>query len=283
MGADRRKMKKLKKAKQAAPREHLFPSEYEWHVHLAAKGMAERDTYPMPKSVTTAEGFYEIMAGAALEATGLRALLGRAVQAERELELLREELQLGDAKAAMGRHVAQGRHAPRSRPPAAPAAAALATERARTPVGASIPTSSGPVDPSPPSVSPPSSPSMPGSPTPNAVPAGRRAKRPASSAREPTVTLRIPVLAKGGLRGLANMRHVGRVGHTLLALPHGLWVWTRKVVLRRPDRVACPQCGARHPTTYGGEPCLICQSKLPSDLSRPDDGSVLTPSNLLPA
>jgi hypothetical protein len=46
-------------------------SDYEHYVHLAAKGMAERDTYPMPKSVTTAEAFYEVMAAAALDATGL--------------------------------------------------------------------------------------------------------------------------------------------------------------------------------------------------------------------
>ena len=30
-------------------------SDYEWLVELAAKGMAERDNHPMPKSVTTPE------------------------------------------------------------------------------------------------------------------------------------------------------------------------------------------------------------------------------------
>ena len=30
-------------------------SDYEWHVELAAKGLAQRDKYPMPPSVTTAE------------------------------------------------------------------------------------------------------------------------------------------------------------------------------------------------------------------------------------
>ena len=50
-------------------------SDYEWYVELAGKGLAERDRFPMPPSVTTPGGFYEIMAGAALDAIGLRALL----------------------------------------------------------------------------------------------------------------------------------------------------------------------------------------------------------------
>src|SRR6516165_12780233 len=61
-------------------------SNYEWHVELAAKGLAQRDKRPMPPSVTTPEGFYEIMAGAALDAAGLRDLLERVARAERNLE-----------------------------------------------------------------------------------------------------------------------------------------------------------------------------------------------------
>ena len=60
-------------------------SDYEWLVELAAKGMAERDNHPMPKSVTTPEAFYEIMARAALEAIGLRTLLEEFARAEQEL------------------------------------------------------------------------------------------------------------------------------------------------------------------------------------------------------
>jgi hypothetical protein len=61
-------------------------SEYDWQVELAAKGMAERDNHPMPKSVTTPEAFYRVMAGAALDAIDLRALLNRMTRAERYLE-----------------------------------------------------------------------------------------------------------------------------------------------------------------------------------------------------
>jgi hypothetical protein len=72
--------------------------DYEWHVELAAKGLAQRDKRPMPMSVTTPEEFYEVMAGAALEATGLRALLERLARAERELEI-QDALSPADAKA----------------------------------------------------------------------------------------------------------------------------------------------------------------------------------------
>jgi hypothetical protein len=60
-------------------------SDYESLVDLAAKGMAERDHHPMPKSVTTPEAFYEIMARAALEAMGLQTLLEEVARAEQEL------------------------------------------------------------------------------------------------------------------------------------------------------------------------------------------------------
>jgi hypothetical protein len=64
-------------------------SDFEWQVELAAKGLRERDQYPMPKSVTTPEAFYEVMAGAALEAIDLPALLDRLASVEEELETLR--------------------------------------------------------------------------------------------------------------------------------------------------------------------------------------------------
>src|ERR1700722_13475618 len=61
-------------------------SDYEWLVELAAKGMAERDNHPMPKSVTTPEAFYEVMARAAPDAAGLQALLEQLRRAEQELK-----------------------------------------------------------------------------------------------------------------------------------------------------------------------------------------------------
>jgi hypothetical protein len=80
-------------------------SDYEWHVELAAEGLAQRDKRPMPMSVTTPEEFYEVMAGAALEASGLRALLERVARAERELEI-QDALSRADAKAQ--RHPSPG-------------------------------------------------------------------------------------------------------------------------------------------------------------------------------
>jgi hypothetical protein len=61
-------------------------SDYEWLVELAAKGMAERDNHPMPKSVTTPEAFYEVMARAALDAMGLQTLLEELARAEQEVK-----------------------------------------------------------------------------------------------------------------------------------------------------------------------------------------------------
>ena len=69
-------------------------SDYEWLVELAAKGMAERDNHPMPKSVTTPEAFYEVMARAALDAIGLQALLGELAGAEQELKNADDESDL---------------------------------------------------------------------------------------------------------------------------------------------------------------------------------------------
>ncbi len=61
-------------------------SDYESLVELAAKGMAERDSHPMPRSVTTPEAFYEVMARAALDAVGLQALLEELAGAVQELD-----------------------------------------------------------------------------------------------------------------------------------------------------------------------------------------------------
>ena len=61
-------------------------SDFEWLVELAAKAMAERDNHPLPKSVTTPEAFYEVMARAALDAIGLEAMLEESAQAEQALK-----------------------------------------------------------------------------------------------------------------------------------------------------------------------------------------------------
>jgi hypothetical protein len=61
-------------------------AEYGRFVETSAQAMAERDNHPMPKSVTTREEFYEVMAGAALEAISLTALLERVPRAERQLQ-----------------------------------------------------------------------------------------------------------------------------------------------------------------------------------------------------
>lgn len=64
-------------------------SDYERLIELAAKGLAERDNHPMPKSVTTPEAFYEVMARAALVAIGLRELLEEVevTRAQQELRI----------------------------------------------------------------------------------------------------------------------------------------------------------------------------------------------------
>ena len=78
--------------------------DYKRQVKLAAKGLAERDNHPMSKSVTTPEAFYEVMAGAALDAVGLRALLERLVRAERELEITQDLSRRTDADSKHARH-----------------------------------------------------------------------------------------------------------------------------------------------------------------------------------
>jgi len=97
---------KLRTALQAARSQYAFVYvlDYEWYVELAGKGLAQRDKFPMPPSVTTPGGFYEIMAGAALDAIGLRALLNRMAQAERNLETIQDALRQADAKAENARH-----------------------------------------------------------------------------------------------------------------------------------------------------------------------------------
>lgn len=78
----------------ALTRQEVVSSDYDPYVKLAAKGMAERDNYPMPRSVTTPKAFYEIMAGAALDAVGLQSLLGQLERANQQLEITRKLLRL---------------------------------------------------------------------------------------------------------------------------------------------------------------------------------------------
>lgn len=73
------------------------------YVKVAAKGMAERDTRSMPESVTTPEAFYQVMAGAALDAVGFRALVERLARAERERETTREPLRRTGARSKHAR------------------------------------------------------------------------------------------------------------------------------------------------------------------------------------
>ena len=91
----------------------MFTRNYEWLAELAAKGLAERDNHPMPKSVTTPEAFYEVMARAALDAIGLPALLERVARAERKLRITDEALRLERAMNgradANAENVASGR------------------------------------------------------------------------------------------------------------------------------------------------------------------------------
>jgi hypothetical protein len=78
--------------------------DYKQQVKLAAKGLAERDNHPMPKSVSTPEAFYEVMAAAVLDAIDLPALLERVTRAERELEIIQEALSRADTEAKNARH-----------------------------------------------------------------------------------------------------------------------------------------------------------------------------------
>ena len=79
-------------------------SDYERLVELAAKGMAERDNHPMPKSLTTPEAFYKVMARAALDAADIPALLERTAQAERNIETSQEAMRQADSNTEHARH-----------------------------------------------------------------------------------------------------------------------------------------------------------------------------------
>jgi hypothetical protein len=86
-------------------------SEYGRYVEASAKGIAERDTYPMPRSVATRKAFYEIMADAALEAIDLRSLMESLPRADRQLKIGRAHSvartpEAGSAPGGSGR----GRH-----------------------------------------------------------------------------------------------------------------------------------------------------------------------------
>ena len=87
IAASQRERDDLSAASAAMARQDgMSTPDYEWLVEMAAKGMAERDNHPMPKSVNTPKAFYEVMAGAAFDAIGLQALLERVARAEREPE-----------------------------------------------------------------------------------------------------------------------------------------------------------------------------------------------------
>jgi hypothetical protein len=74
-------------------------SDYERYVRLAARGMAERDNYPMPSTVTTPEMFYEVMADAALHAIEFPVLLGRLERANQQLQINQEVLRPADTNS----------------------------------------------------------------------------------------------------------------------------------------------------------------------------------------
>jgi hypothetical protein len=105
IAASQRKSEGLSATSPAPARQGgVSTAAYEWQVTLAAKGLAERDNHPIPKSVTTPEAFYEVMAAAALDATDLRALLERAPRAEQELETIQDALRQADSEAKDARH-----------------------------------------------------------------------------------------------------------------------------------------------------------------------------------
>jgi hypothetical protein len=79
-------------------------SDYHRYVKVAAKGMAKRDNHPMPGFVTTPEAFYEVMAGAALDAVGFRALVQRLARAAREPEKTQEASRRPGTRSKLARH-----------------------------------------------------------------------------------------------------------------------------------------------------------------------------------
>ena len=78
-------------------------SDYHRYVKAAAKGMAKRDNHPMPGFVTTPEAFYEVMAAAALDAVGFKALLERLTRAVREPEITQEPSRRAGARSKHAR------------------------------------------------------------------------------------------------------------------------------------------------------------------------------------
>ena len=78
-------------------------SDYHRYVEVAAKEMAKRDSHSMPESVTTPEAFYEVMARAALDAVGFRALVERLARAMREPETTPEPLRRAGARSKHAR------------------------------------------------------------------------------------------------------------------------------------------------------------------------------------
>jgi hypothetical protein len=93
-------------------RQHVVStSDFERYVEVAAKGMAERDSYPMPESVTTPEAFYKVMAAAALHAIGPRTLPGISSANRVEPAITQEPRRRTDTNSKRARH---GRHIGRS-------------------------------------------------------------------------------------------------------------------------------------------------------------------------
>ena len=84
---------------QPARQDVVGASGYGQYLKMAARGMAERDDYPMPKSVTTAERFYEVMARAALDAIDFRVLLGQLERANQQLHITQDVLRLSETSA----------------------------------------------------------------------------------------------------------------------------------------------------------------------------------------
>jgi hypothetical protein len=79
-------------------------SDFDRYVEVAAKGMAERDCYPMPESVNTPEAFYNVMATAALEAIGPRALPGITSANSGEPAITQEPRRRPDINSKRARH-----------------------------------------------------------------------------------------------------------------------------------------------------------------------------------
>jgi hypothetical protein len=86
-------------------RDDVSVSGYDQYVKVAAKGIAERDSHSMPESVTTPEAFYEVMAGAALDAVDFRTLVEQLARATREPGITQE---LFSGAGARSKHARAG-------------------------------------------------------------------------------------------------------------------------------------------------------------------------------